>query len=50
MPPIAYATEVRDGAIIVHLGRNDGVSEPEHVLTRDGLTWEKREGVFLRPP
>nr|WP_062336485.1 hypothetical protein [Herbidospora sakaeratensis] len=40
VPYSAYATEVRDGAIIVHL-RSDEPMSPFAYLTRDGHTWEE---------
>ncbi|WP_062430425.1 hypothetical protein [Herbidospora daliensis] len=40
VPPMAYATEVRDGAIIVHLKSDDRYSDHAY-LTRDGRTWEE---------
>ncbi len=50
VPPIAFATEVRDGGIVVHLAQNDGVSPSHSYLTHDGVTWEEWKGAVVGLP
>ncbi|WP_066367752.1 hypothetical protein [Herbidospora mongoliensis] len=50
IPTIAFATEVRDGGIIVHVGRDAEYSRTSHFITRDGRIWEEWEGAVLAIP
>ncbi|GAB1818627.1 hypothetical protein HerbRD11066_17910 [Herbidospora sp. RD11066] len=50
VPPIAFATEVRDGGIIAHVGNDGEYNRPRHFITRDGLSWEEWEGAVTPIP
>ncbi|TKK87760.1 hypothetical protein FDA94_16415 [Herbidospora galbida] len=49
VPPMAFATEVRDGAIIVEL-KSDERFVSRAYLTRDGVTWEEWTSAVRSSP
>ncbi|NAS23508.1 hypothetical protein GT755_17630 [Herbidospora sp. NEAU-GS84] len=49
VPPMAFATEVRDGGIIVQL-KSDERHVSRAYLTRDGVTWEEWTGAVRSTP